>query len=86
MGEEKNILELEHLPLDPILTGFSGVIIELCENEGVFTLMEIAIISGNRIFRFSSQDEALVRRIFAGEVASYRVLQKRCFQPNRRIP
>jgi hypothetical protein len=74
--ESRNILELEQVPLDPLLTGFAGVILELSQHEGVFTFVEIAAGSGNIVFRISSRDENLVRGSFEREVAGYTKLAR----------
>ena len=69
--ENRNILELEQVPLDPVLTGFAGVILELSQRGGVFTLVELAAGSGNTILRISSRNEDFLRRFFESEVAGY---------------
>lgn len=71
LHENRNILELEQVSLDPVLTGFAGVILELSQHEGVFTLVELAAGSGNTILRISSRDENLIRGFFEREVAGY---------------
>ena len=76
LHEDRNILELEQVPLDPVLTGFAGVILELSHDEGVFTLVEVATGSGNKVFRMSSRDEDLIWGLFERELAAYTALQR----------
>ena len=67
----KNILVLVQVTLDPVLTGFSGVILELSEHGGVYTLFEMAAGSGNRLLEISSRDEAMVRWHFEKELEGF---------------
>lgn len=73
--ESENIIKLEQVWLDPVLTGFAGVILELSEREGLFTLVEIAAGSGNKILQVSSPREHFIRGLFEKEFAGYTGLQ-----------
>lgn len=66
-----NVLELERIPLDPLTSGFEGVILELTERDGLFTLSEISPVSGNLVLRFTSRYENFVRDLFQRELRGY---------------
>ena len=68
---QPNLLELERIALDPVTYGFSGVILELSERDGVFTLLEISPVSGNQVLRFTSTREQFIRRLFQRELEGY---------------
>ena len=70
-----NVLELRHITFDPLTSGFSGVVLELSENGGLFTLLEFSPITGNRTLRFTSRDEELVRNLFEAELEACETLQ-----------
>lgn len=67
----RNILALEQVALDPVATGFAGVVLELSEFGGRYTLFEMALGSGNRILKISSRDEELVRGCFEKELEGF---------------
>jgi hypothetical protein len=59
--------------MDPLLDGFSGVLVEVYrerEPSGGFryVLLETACVSGNRLLRFSSNDRGLVYAALAREL------------------
>ena len=68
---QPNLLELERVVLDPVTSGFSGVILELSERDGVFTLLEISPVSGNQVLRFTSTHEQFIRCLFQRELEGY---------------
>lgn len=74
--ESENIIKLEQVRFDPVLTGFAGVILELSEREGLFTLVELAVGSGNKILQVSSPREHFIRDLFERRLAGYTGLQR----------
>lgn len=69
------IIRLEHVWLDPVMCGFGGVMVELAEQGGLFTLLEVATTTGNRILKVTSRDEAYIKVLFERELAAYARLQ-----------
>ena len=70
-GAWPNLLELERIALDPVTSGFSGVILELSERDGLFTLLEISAATGNQVLRFTSSHEGFIRDLFQQELEGY---------------
>jgi hypothetical protein len=69
-GEDIEVLELLFMELDPLVEGFSGVLVELYRHEGRYVLLETAPATGNQLLRFSSKDRDLVYAVFAGELGN----------------
>lgn len=74
--QRRKLLEIEQVILDPIFSGFEGVVLQMEEHDGLFTLLELSVCSGNRILHVSSQDEGLVRGLFERDLKGYRELQR----------
>ena len=63
--------------MDPVLDGFSGVLIEIYREQdssgGVrYVLLETASATGNRVLRFTSRDLSLVARVLVEEIGGLR--------------
>ena len=69
-GEDIEVLELFFMELDPLVEGFSGVLVELYRHEDRYVLLETAPATGNQLLRFSSKDRDLVYAVFAGELGN----------------
>jgi hypothetical protein len=59
--------------MDPLLDGFSGVLIEIYQERDPsggfrYVLLETACVSGNQLLRFSSKDKGLVYAALAREL------------------
>ena len=64
------VLESVYVEMDPVLSGFEGVLVELCRKDDRYVLRETAAGSGNRLLEFSSKDERLVRGTFEKELSA----------------
>jgi hypothetical protein len=62
------------VPLDGQLAGgppyFAGVLVELVFDGEQYMLIESALGSGDRLLRFSSQDQGLVHMLFRAELTT----------------
>ena len=61
--------------MDPLLDGFSGVLVEIYRERDPsggfrYVLLETACVSGNQLLRFSSKDKGLVYVALARELDS----------------
>ncbi len=79
-------MKLENLPeqlfgsavgMDPVLDGFSGVLVEIYRERDSFgrvryVLLETASATGNRLLRFASVDPSLVASILLEEIGGIR--------------
>lgn len=76
-GRHQNpkLLEIEQVILDPIVSGFEGVVMQLEEKGGLYTLREISVCSGNRILTVTSRDESFIRDLFTTDLEGYKALQ-----------
>jgi hypothetical protein len=66
--------------MDPILDGFSDVLVEIYRERDPsgrmrYVLLETASATGNRLLRFTSADPSLVARILLREIGSIRGLE-----------
>jgi hypothetical protein len=68
---QRSILELETVPLDPVLSGFVGAVIELSEHEDTYTLFEFSAGTGNEILKVTSSDEDFIRALFDHELKEF---------------
>lgn len=68
-SEQEAVLESVYIELDPVLEGFSGVLVELVTEGNGYILTETAAGSGDRILRFSSTDLSLVYEMFRGQLS-----------------
>jgi hypothetical protein len=68
---QRSMLEIEPVLLDPVLSGFVGVIIELSEYEEVYTLFEFSAGTGNEILKVTSSDENFIRALFDHELEEF---------------
>ena len=69
-------LFLSVVDMDPLLDGFSGVLVEVyreSEYSGGFryVLLETAVATGDQLLRFSSKDRELVYAALARELGGY---------------
>lgn len=62
--EKEVLLESTYIELDPVLQGFEGVLVEITRHDEDYVLTQTAAGSGNRIFRFTSSNDALVYELF----------------------
>lgn len=58
------LIDIERVALDPLLGGFSGVIVELLWSGDSFVVQQSAEVTGNRLLRFTTRSEELARTIF----------------------
>lgn len=63
------LLEARYTELDPIVHGFSGALLELrrAEHEG-YEVRQVAVATGNRLFVFTTADEARARAVLESAV------------------
>ena len=64
------VLESVFVEMDPILDGFSGVLLELVGMGEGYVLLETAAGTGNRLLRFASQSPDPAYAIFEAELGS----------------
>ena len=69
-------LFLSVVDMDPLLDGFSGVLVEVYrerESSGGFryVLLETAVATGDQLLRFSSKDSEVVYAALARELGGY---------------
>jgi len=64
------VLESVFVEMDPVLDGFSGVLLELVGMGEGYVLLETAAGTGNRLLRFSSESPDLAYALFEGELGS----------------
>jgi hypothetical protein len=64
------VLESVFVEMDPILDGFSGVLVELVGAGEGYLLLETAAGTGNRLLRFSSESPELAYALFEAELGS----------------
>lgn len=62
--EAYEVLESVAVAMDPVLDGFTGVLVELVFDGERYTLSEMALGSGNRLLRFRSEDRRLAYALF----------------------
>jgi hypothetical protein len=61
--------------MDPLLDGFSGVLVEIYRERDPsggfrYVLLETACVSGNQLLRFSSKDKGLVYATMVRELGA----------------
>lgn len=62
------VLESVAVAMDPVLDGFTGVLVELVFDGELYILSEVALGSGNRLLRFRSEDRRLAYALFEAEL------------------
>lgn len=69
---DQELMDAYVVELDPVLDGFSGVLVELYMlGDGasrLYAVRQSALASGNRLAVFSSSDEGLARAVFDGDI------------------
>ena len=70
LAEEHEVLESVFVEMDPVLDGFSGVVVELVGVGESYVLLETAVGTGNRLLRFSSESHDLAYAAFEVELGS----------------
>lgn len=73
--KDANLLEIEQVLLDPVVSGFEGVVMQLEEEGGLYTLREVSVCTGNSIFTITSRDEVFIKSLFRRDLEGYRELQ-----------
>lgn len=67
-GGESELLDAYVVELDPVVDGFTGVLVELYAlgsgAQGYYEVRQSALASGNRLLLFSTGEEGLARVIF----------------------
>ena len=64
------VLESVFVEMDPVLDGFSGVLVELVGVGEGYALLETAVGTGNGLLRFSSKSPDLAYAFFEAELGS----------------
>jgi hypothetical protein len=64
------VLESVFVEMDPVLHGFSGVLVELVGMGEGYVLLETAVGTGNRLLRFSSKSPDPAYALFEAELGS----------------
>src|SRR5215207_4141681 len=73
MVGEREVLESVFVEMDPVLDGFSGVLLELVGMGEGYALLETAVGTGNRLLKFSSESPDLAYELFEAELGSRRL-------------
>jgi hypothetical protein len=68
LPEGYEVIESVAVEMDPVLDGFAGVLFELVFDGEQYMLTQSALGSGDRLLRFSSQDQGLVQMLFRAEL------------------
>jgi len=64
------VLESVFIEMDPVLDGFSGVLLELVGMGESYVLLETAVGTGNRLLRLTSESPDLIYALFEAELGS----------------
>jgi len=68
ISEDFELLESLFVELDPLESGFAGVLLEVHRHGDRYVLLEVAPFTGNRLLRFSSKDRGLVYAVLDREL------------------
>lgn len=63
----QEVIRVDTVELDPILSGFTGIVSELSRNGDLFTLYQFASATGNRLLFVQSRNESRIRELFQKE-------------------
>jgi hypothetical protein len=69
------VLESVFVEMDPVLHGFSGVLVELVGIGESYALLETAVGTGNRLLCFSSESLDLTYALFEEELRPLRSMR-----------
>ena len=69
---QHEVLESVFVEMDPVLHGFSGVLVELVGIGESYALLETAVGTGNRLLCFSSESLDLTYALFEEELRPLR--------------
>jgi hypothetical protein len=77
LGGQQEQLFASVVGMDPLLDGFSGVLVEIYREKDHsggyrYVLLETACASGNQLLKFSSKDKGLIYATLAREVDASR--------------
>ena len=65
---QQEVLESVFVEMDPVLHGFAGVLVELCQVGEGYAILEIAAGSGDRLLEFRTRSRQLAHAFFEAEV------------------
>lgn len=60
----QELLDIQRIELDPLIDGFSGVVVELLMEGDRYVVRQTAELTGNRLLCFRTRSEALARALF----------------------
>jgi hypothetical protein len=60
----QELLDVERIDLDPLVDGFSGVVVELLVEGDHYVVRQTAELTGNPLLCFRTRSEALARALF----------------------
>ena len=72
---QHEVLESVFVEMDPVLHGFSGVLVELVGIGESYALRETAVGTGNRLLYFSSESLDLTYALFESELRPSRSIR-----------
>ena len=72
---QHEVLESVFVEMDPVLHGFSGVLVELVGIGESYALLETAVGTGNRLSCFSSESLDLTYALFEEELRPLRSMR-----------
>ncbi len=60
----QELIDIERIDLDPVMYGFSGVILELLREGDSYVVLQSVEATGNRLFQFVTESEERALEVF----------------------